>query len=139
MTSAIIATAFYDSEAASPEDGFYLFKTRDSYINRLFRHLEPRDLESATVLTRWFLLSHPRQVSLHSWVVVCVHSRPSSLPQRGQVDVPEQRHQVGDKHPELPKRTQATVSEVLTALPRHPSPGTEPIRLLLYSLSLTLY
>ena len=43
-------------------------------------------------------------------------SRSSSLPQRGQVGVPEQSRQVCKKHPELPERTDGKVKSKRKAL-----------------------
>lgn len=103
MTSEVNTTVFSDSKAASPEDSYCLFKTQVLMLKDLFLHLQSHDVESDQVLTRLFLLPHPAQVGPWTMGSVCIRSRSSSLPQRGQVDVPEQRHQVGKEHSELPR------------------------------------
>lgn len=66
---------------------------------------------------------------------LCVRGplRPLSLPQRGQVGVPEQSHQVGEEHPELPgERYRWRYQEEQPSQSRPPHP-------LFYFLSFSLY
>lgn len=70
----------------------------------ILEHLESHDLESNEVLTGLFplpFLAGEHFPQTHVGSVSHVLSRPSSLPQRGQVGVPEESHQIGEKHPEL--------------------------------------
>lgn len=103
MKSALL---YFVTKAASPEDRFCLSKAQDSYMKRfLLLRLLSHDRESDQVWTGCLFCS----LTLGRWVprrmwAVCLRSLGSaSLPQRGQVHVPEQRHQVGKKHSELPR------------------------------------
>lgn len=95
----------------------------------ILEHLESHDLESNKVLTGLFplpFLAGEHFPQTHVGSASHVLSRPSSLPQRGQVGVPEESHQIGEKHPELPKRTEAADKcEAPTVLLRRRSPRTE--------------